>query len=129
MQEKRPAFQEIYHCGRKLLWPLKRFSEKVNLFFILPEEIHLSAIFFYGELVLVADGDYVDMGSDESLDIKHFYSIVYKAQAKKQNVQIETQFEKDLPKLFCDSAELRQVLINLVLNGMQAMPDGGPRIA
>lgn len=77
----------------------------------------------------MADGDYVDMGSDESLDIKHFYSTVYKAQAKKQNVQIETQFEKDLPKLFCDSAELRQVLINLVLNGMQAMPDGGPRIA
>jgi signal transduction histidine kinase len=57
-------------------------------------------------------------------EIEHYLYFV-EAQARKQNVHVETQFEKDLPKLFCDPAELRQVLINLVLNGMQAMPDGG----
>ena len=57
-------------------------------------------------------------------EIEHYLHFV-EAQAMKQNVQIQTQIEKDLPKLFCDPAELRQVLINLVLNGMQAMPDGG----
>ena len=58
-------------------------------------------------------------------EIEHYMHFV-EAQAKKQNVQIQTQLEENLPKLFCDPAELRQVLINLVLNGMQAMPDGGP---
>ncbi|MHC4455730.1 MAG: GAF domain-containing sensor histidine kinase [Planctomycetota bacterium] len=62
---------------------------------------------------------------DVRKEIEHYLHFV-EAQAKKQNVQIQTQIEKDLPKLFCDPAELRQVLINLVLNGMQAMPDGGP---
>jgi signal transduction histidine kinase len=57
--------------------------------------------------------------------IEHYLHFV-EAQAKKQNVQIQCQIEKELPKLFCDPAELRQVLINLVLNGMQAMPNGGP---
>ncbi|MHC4586582.1 MAG: ATP-binding protein [Planctomycetota bacterium] len=57
-------------------------------------------------------------------EIEHYLHFV-EAQARKQNVQIQTQIEKDLPKIFCDPGELRQVLINLVLNGMQAMPDGG----
>ena len=61
---------------------------------------------------------------DVRKEIEHYLHFV-EAQAGKQNVRINTQFEKDLPKLFCDPAELRQVLINLVLNGMQAMPDGG----
>lgn len=58
-------------------------------------------------------------------EIEHYLYFV-EAQAKKQNIQIEAKIEKGLPKLLCDRAELRQVLINLVLNGMQAMPDGGP---
>ena len=57
-------------------------------------------------------------------EIEHYLHFV-EAQAKKQNIQIQCQIEKDLPNLFCDPAELRQVLINLVLNSMQAMPDGG----
>ena len=61
---------------------------------------------------------------DVGREIEHYLNFV-EAQAKKQNIQIESQIEKDLPKLFCDPAELRQVLINLVLNGIQAMADGG----
>lgn len=61
---------------------------------------------------------------DVGKEIEHYLNFV-EAQAKKQNVQIESRIEKDLPKLFCDPAELRQVLINLVLNGIQAMADGG----
>ncbi|MHC4097828.1 MAG: two-component system sensor histidine kinase NtrB [Planctomycetota bacterium] len=57
-------------------------------------------------------------------EIEHYLHFV-EAQARKQNVQIQTHIGKDLPKIFCDPTELRQVLINLVLNGMQAMPDGG----
>jgi signal transduction histidine kinase len=57
-------------------------------------------------------------------EIEHYLHFV-EAQARKQNVQVQTQIEQDLPKIFSDPGELRQVLINLVLNGMQAMPDGG----
>jgi signal transduction histidine kinase len=45
--------------------------------------------------------------------------------AKSQNIKLETDFEKDLPKLRFDPAEFRQVLLNVMMNGLQAMPEGG----
>ncbi|MBN2593015.1 MAG: GAF domain-containing protein [Sedimentisphaerales bacterium] len=47
------------------------------------------------------------------------------AKAKSQNIKLETDFEKDLPKLRFDPAEFRQVLLNVMMNGLQAMPEGG----
>jgi signal transduction histidine kinase len=47
------------------------------------------------------------------------------AKAKSQNVRLETDFKEDLPKLTLDPAELRQVLLNVMMNGLQAMPAGG----
>ncbi len=47
------------------------------------------------------------------------------AKARSQNVRLETDFREDLPKLTFDSAELRQVLLNVMMNGLQAMPEGG----
>jgi signal transduction histidine kinase len=47
------------------------------------------------------------------------------AKAKSQNVRLETDFENDLPKLTFDPAELRQLLLNVIMNGLQAMPEGG----
>ena len=46
-------------------------------------------------------------------------------QAKSQNIKLETNFEKDLPKLRFDPAEFRQVLLNVMMNGLEAMPEGG----
>jgi signal transduction histidine kinase len=45
--------------------------------------------------------------------------------AKSQNIKVETDFEKNLPKLRFDPAELRQVLLNIMMNGLQSMPEGG----
>jgi signal transduction histidine kinase len=45
--------------------------------------------------------------------------------AKNQNIKVETDFEKNLPKLRFDPAELRQVLLNVMMNGLQSMPEGG----
>jgi signal transduction histidine kinase len=47
------------------------------------------------------------------------------AKARSQNIRLETDFKKDLPKLRFDQAELRQVLLNVMMNGLQAMPEGG----
>jgi len=47
------------------------------------------------------------------------------AKAKSQNVKLQTDFEKNLPKLTFDPAELRQVLLNVMMNGLQAMHEGG----
>ena len=47
------------------------------------------------------------------------------ANAKSQNVRLQTDLEPDLPKLTFDRAELRQVLLNILMNGLQAMPEGG----
>lgn len=47
------------------------------------------------------------------------------AKAKSQNVKLETHFENDLPRLTFDAAELRQLLLNVIMNGLQAMPEGG----
>jgi signal transduction histidine kinase len=41
------------------------------------------------------------------------------------NLTVDLQVPADLPKLRIDARMIRQVLLNLVLNGMQAMPRGG----
>jgi len=57
-------------------------------------------------------------------EIDHCLDFI-EAKAKSQNVRLETDFENDLPKLAFDPAELRQLLLNVIMNGLQAMPKGG----
>jgi signal transduction histidine kinase len=47
------------------------------------------------------------------------------AKAKTQNVTLRADFEEYLPNLRLDPGELRQVLLNVMMNGLQAMPEGG----
>jgi len=47
------------------------------------------------------------------------------AKAKSQSIKLETDFQEDLPKLRFDPAELRQLILNVMMNGLQAMPEGG----
>jgi len=64
----------------------------------------------------------------EALDLSHeiqTYLYFVEVQARKQGVRIDIAIEKDLPRLYCDGGELRQLLLNLVVNAMEAMPDGG----
>jgi nitrogen-specific signal transduction histidine kinase len=46
-------------------------------------------------------------------------------EAQQRNVQISLQTEKPLPKIRLDPDLMKQCLLNVVLNGCQAMPEGG----
>jgi PAS domain S-box-containing protein len=43
----------------------------------------------------------------------------------KQKVAVEKKLEPDLPRIQADSPQLEQVLVNLYLNAIDAMPEGG----
>jgi signal transduction histidine kinase len=45
--------------------------------------------------------------------------------ARKSKVSIETNLPDDLPRANIDQSQIQQVLINIVVNGIQAMPEGG----
>ena len=45
--------------------------------------------------------------------------------AERAGVRIETKAAPELPSAFADAVQLHQALVNLVLNGIQAMPEGG----
>lgn len=61
---------------------------------------------------------------DLAEEIENYLSFI-DAQAVKQGVHLELQIASDLPSIEFDPAELRQLLLNLVINGIQAMPGGG----
>ena len=46
-------------------------------------------------------------------------------QAQLQNVEVVKEFSPSLPKVMADFDQLQQVFTNLILNAIQAMPDGG----
>lgn len=46
-------------------------------------------------------------------------------QIQKQRVRVRKELQDNLPSVVGDSDQLQQVFLNLFLNGIQAMPDGG----
>lgn len=46
-------------------------------------------------------------------------------EAARCSVQVETEFAEPLPRTMADASQLRQVVLNIALNAIQAMPEGG----
>ena len=51
--------------------------------------------------------------------------ILVRRKFAQQNVQLNLQLEEDLPKVKADDQQLSQVFLNLTLNALEAMPNGG----
>jgi len=49
-------------------------------------------------------------------------------QASLQNVKIDKKIKPDLPKIMIDMGQIQQVFINILLNAIEAMPQGGTLI-
>lgn len=60
----------------------------------------------------------------ESVDLNHVVSEavhVVEAQASEQGVALEVELETDLPNVEVDPIQIEQVIVNLLLNGLEAM--------
>jgi signal transduction histidine kinase len=49
--------------------------------------------------------------------------VLLRGEATRQNILVGTKLEADLPQIMGDRVQLQQVLMNLMLNGIEAMKD------
>ncbi|MCX7944208.1 MAG: ATP-binding protein [Deltaproteobacteria bacterium] len=54
-------------------------------------------------------------------DISQFFDI----RLKKENISVKLELQQDLPHIEADQSQITQVLMNIIVNAIQAMPNGG----
>jgi signal transduction histidine kinase len=58
-------------------------------------------------------------------DVVENIARILETQAKEKSVGILRRFGNDVPKVWIDREQMKQVFMNLILNAIQAMKDGG----
>ncbi|MEJ2049414.1 MAG: ATP-binding protein [Calditrichota bacterium] len=61
---------------------------------------------------------------DLELIIEGVY-LLLKSKFQNKNIEFSTEYETEIPQIFVDDTQIEQVIINLFLNGIDAMPNGG----
>jgi signal transduction histidine kinase len=61
----------------------------------------------------------------EEVDLRNLVKVAFLSSAIPENVKVLILIEEDLPQLVVDRYLIKRVLINLITNAVQAMPDGG----
>lgn len=52
-------------------------------------------------------------------------TILLKSEANLRNVEIYQEFQPNLPQILCDMNQIKQVIINIIKNSIEAIPNGG----
>ena len=66
-----------------------------------------------------------NVAEEDMNDVVDGIARILETEAKEKGVQIVRDFGVDLPKIWIDREQLKQVFMNLILNAIQAMRDGG----
>ena len=57
--------------------------------------------------------------------VQEVLALVSPGIGRQQGIQVMTDLSPDLPEVWADGDQLRQVLLNMLTNGLDAMPEGG----
>jgi len=77
------------------------------------------------ELLLLAKPQNADFSKRNLGTILQKVKALIHAQSIIHNVEIKVEVLSDLPEIYCDENQLKQVFINLIKNSIEAMPNGG----
>ncbi|MGM0882325.1 MAG: ATP-binding protein [Bacillota bacterium] len=123
----------VAHEIRNPLTSLKGFLQLLNsknlghnkYFDIMQAEIE-RINFIVNEFMIVSNPQVIRTQEEKNLEsILENIILLLGAQANLLNVQIETEFESDIPLIKCDENQLKQVFINILKNALEAMNNGG----
>ncbi|MBO8172276.1 MAG: PAS domain S-box protein [Bacillaceae bacterium] len=100
-------------------------SEKENQYFdiILTELDRINEI--VSELLVLARPQAVHFQKHDMKVLIEEVVTLFQSHAVLNNVQIISRIEPGLPGVYCEKNQLKQVLINLLKNALESMPDGG----
>jgi signal transduction histidine kinase len=92
------------------------------------KEIDQSATRIFELVRAVKEYTYMDQAAEQEIDIhagieSTLTILAYKLRSK--SVQIEREYDRTIPKICAYGVELNQVWTNLIVNAIEAMPEGG----
>ncbi|QQE77684.1 PAS domain S-box protein [Alicyclobacillus sp. SO9] len=78
-----------------------------------------------GELLLLAKPHEVHYENMKVHQITKMVVTLMQSQARRNHVELEMRLAENLPEIRCEPNQLKQVLVNLIKNAIEAMPTGG----
>lgn len=99
-------------------------EEKTKLFDILLEEIERINV-IVGEFMILGKPDTCDFQMTDLISTLKHITFFLQSEAKKKNVEFVFDFEVEDAYINGEESQLKQVFLNILKNGIEAMPHGG----